>query len=69
MTDPVTSSNVVDLRSYHQARQNAAGRAHPISARCCRHCGASLLDGESDEDCSSLGISDAVPEPLRIFAD
>lgn len=69
MTDPVTSRNVVDLRSYQQARQQAASKAQPISARYCRHCGASLLDGESDEDCSSLGISDAVPEPLRIFAD
>ena len=69
MTDPVTSRNVVDLRSYQQARQNAAGRAHSISARCCRHCGASLMDGESDDDCSSLGIDDAAPVSRRIFAD
>ena len=69
MTDPVNTRNVVDFRSYQQARQNIAGRAQPISARSCRHCGASLMDGESDDDCSSLGISDVVPEPRRIFAD
>jgi hypothetical protein len=69
MTDPVTSPNVVNFLSYQQARQNAAGKAHPISARCCRHCGASLMDGESDDDCSSLGISDSAPAPRRIFAE
>jgi hypothetical protein len=68
MTDPVNTRNVVDFRSYQQARQNTA-KAKPISARNCRHCGASLMDGESDDDCSSLGISDAVPEPRRIFAE
>jgi hypothetical protein len=69
MTDPVTSRNVVDFRSYQQARQAANGKAQPISARNCRHCGASLMDGESDDDCSSLGISDVAPAPRRIFAD
>ena len=69
MTDPVNTRNVVDFLSYQQARQATAVRAQPISARNCRHCGASLMDGESDDDCSSLDISDAVPEPRRIFAD
>jgi hypothetical protein len=41
--------NVVDLRSYKQARI-AVGRAQAISARTCRHCGAALLEGESDDD-------------------
>ena len=68
MTDP-TSRNVVDFLSYQQARRSTAVRAQPISPRSCRHCGASLMDGESDDDCSSLGISDAAPEPRRIFAD
>jgi len=71
MIDPVISANVVDLRSYRQARQVTAesARAQPISARNCRHCGAGLMDGESDDDCSSLGISDAVPAARRIFAE
>jgi hypothetical protein len=68
MTDPVNPRNVVDFLSYQQARQTTV-KAQPISARNCRHCGASLMDGESDDDCSSLGISDAAPEPRRIFAE
>jgi hypothetical protein len=68
MTDPVTSRNVVDFRSYQHARQTTV-KAQPISARNCRHCGAGLMDGESDEDCSSLGIDDAAPALRRIFAE
>ena len=69
MIDSLTSDNVVDFRSYQQARQVTAVKAQPISARSCRHCGAGLMDGELDDDCSTLGISDAVPAPRRIFAD
>jgi len=68
MLDPVTFRNVVDFRSYQQARQ-ATSRAQPISARNCRHCGAGLMDGESDDDCSILSATDAVPAPLRIYAE
>ena len=69
MIDSLTSDNVVDFRSYQQARQVTAVKAQPISARNCRHCGAGLMDGESDDDCSSLGISEAVPAARRIFAE
>ena len=69
MIDQVTSRNVVDFLSYQEARRATMVRAQPISARNCRHCGAGLMDGESDDDCSTLGISDAVPAPRRIFAD
>ena len=44
--------NVVDFAHYREGRK-AAGTAPAISARSCRHCGAALLDGESDDDCSS----------------
>ena len=44
--------NVVDFASYQQGRKTA-GETLSISARACRHCGAALLDGESDDDCSS----------------
>jgi hypothetical protein len=69
MTDLVTSPNVVDFRSYQQARQATIARAQPISARNCRHCGAALMDGESDDDCSSLGIETAISSPRRSYAE
>ena len=43
--------NVVDFASYQRGRN--AGRAPAMSARMCRHCGAALLDGEREEECSS----------------
>ena len=69
MLDPMTAANVVDFRSYQQARQVTSAKAQPISARNCRHCGAGLMDGESDDDCSSLGISDAAPASRRFYAE
>ena len=44
--------NVVDFACYQSGR-NAGGKALAISARTCRHCRAALLDGESEDDCSS----------------
>ena len=44
--------NVVDFARY-QADRSAAGRAQAMSARMCRHCGAALLDGENEDECSS----------------
>ena len=53
----ITSSrNVVDFARY-QAGRNAAGKA--MSARICRHCGAVLLEGESEDECSSAFNIDA----------
>jgi hypothetical protein len=50
--------NVVDFARYQQGR-NGAGRAFAISPRLCRHCGAALLDGENQDDCSSAFNTDA----------
>lgn len=47
----ITSQNVVDLACYRE--RNGIARALPISPRICRHCGAALLDGEREEECSS----------------
>jgi len=58
--------NVVDLRSYQAARR---GKALAMTARNCRHCGAALLDGESDDDCSSAGIEAAAPTLRKFYAD
>jgi hypothetical protein len=43
---------VVDFARY-QAGRNAAARTLAISPRACRHCGAALMEGESEDECSS----------------
>jgi hypothetical protein len=48
--------NVVDFARYQQGRDG--GKAQAISARICRYCGAALLDGESQDDCSSAFNTD-----------
>ena len=44
--------NVIDFARYQQGR-GAAERMPAMSARMCRHCGAALLDGENEDECSS----------------
>ena len=72
--------NVLDFRSYQQLRKSAAdniaARLAPSPLRLCRHCGSALLDGESDDDCSSAGLvapALAVPAlravPRRFYAE
>ncbi len=62
--------NVIDLASYRQVV--AGGKAMAMPARMCRHCGAPLLDGENDDDCSTA-FSMAAPrlreQPRRFRAD
>lgn len=60
--------NVVDLRSYQLARRSV-GQAAAIQVRTCRHCSAALLDGESDDDCSSAGFNAAAPLRRKFYAD
>ena len=50
--------NVIDFASYQQGR-NIVVRAEAMSARVCRHCGAALLEGEREEECSSAPSVDA----------
>jgi hypothetical protein len=48
----ITSSrNVVDFARYQAGRN--AGKALAMSSRTCRHCGAALLEGEREDECSS----------------
>ena len=65
-----TPPNVIDLASYRHVVTN--GKASSMSARMCRHCGAPLLDGENDDDCSTA-IDAAAPQlreqPRRFRAD
>ncbi|WP_041801394.1 hypothetical protein [Rhodopseudomonas palustris] len=52
------AQNVVDFVGYQLRRSGAATRI-----RACRHCGAALGDGESDDDCSTLMLCE---QPTRI---
>jgi hypothetical protein len=52
--------NVIDFASYQQGRNIV--RAEAMSARTCRHCGASLADGEREDECSSVANAE---ETLR----
>jgi hypothetical protein len=54
MVEKVITSppNVVDFARYQQGH-NAPGKMLAMSARVCRHCGAALLEGESEDECSS----------------
>jgi hypothetical protein len=42
--------NVVDFARYQQGRSSGA---KALAMRACRHCGAALLEGESEDECSS----------------
>jgi hypothetical protein len=68
----ITSSrNVVDFAHY-QAGRNAAGKASALAAGVCRHCGAALLEGEREDECSSAFNIDAPGlrgGPRKFYAD
>ena len=49
---------VVDFARYQRSR-NDAGKTLAISAKSCRHCGAALMEGESEDECSSAFNSEA----------
>ncbi len=66
----ISSPNVVDLSRYREV--SVAGRATTMSARLCRHCGAALLDGEREDECSSafnIDVPAACVPTRRIVAD
>ena len=75
MVDKLTTSqrNVIDFLSYQLARRVGANAlvaaALAVSARSCRHCGAALAEGESDDDCSSLGVGVAQPGVRKFYAE
>ena len=62
--------NVVDLARYQAGR--AAGRMPAIRLTVCRHCGAMLLEGEREEECSGALIveaSGAGAAPRKFYAE
>jgi hypothetical protein len=54
--------NIIDLANYQRAQPTAA---QPVGTRWCRHCGAALLDDESEDDCSSAGLFLQAPARAR----
>jgi hypothetical protein len=55
---PIMSSpNVVDLARYRRRADGSPSLA--ISPRLCRHCGAALMEGEHEDECSSAANVDA----------
>jgi hypothetical protein len=59
--------NVVDFATYQQERKVAAAALHALL---CRHCGAKLGEGESEDECSSAAVGIEAPrlrESLRRF--
>ena len=53
----MSSPNVVELARYR--RRADGSRSLAISPRLCRHCGAALMDGEREDECSSVFEADA----------
>jgi hypothetical protein len=53
----MSGRNVIEFARYQQGR--AADKAQAIAARLCRHCGAALLDGENEDECSSAFNTEA----------
>ncbi len=60
--------NVIDLAAY-RLRPRPSDPA-PLRARFCRHCGAGLAEGESEDECSGAGLVLQHPTrawPSRVF--
>jgi hypothetical protein len=53
----MSSPNVVELARYR--RRADGSRSLAMSPRLCRHCGAALMDGEREDECSSVFDADA----------
>jgi hypothetical protein len=73
MVDKLTTPRgiVVDFQGYQQQRRVSAralvASALAVSARRCKHCGAVLAEGESEDECSSA-LNVAQPATARFRA-
>ena len=64
--------NVIDFARYQAGRSAAAGSALAMPGRACRHCGAALSEGESEDECSSAFNIKALrlrEPPRRFYAE
>ena len=73
MVEKVITSprNVIDFARYRAGR-NSGGKASALVARACRHCGAAMLEGESEDECSSAfntGVPRLRDAPRKFYAD
>ena len=59
--------NVIDFARY-QAGRGMAGTAPAKPGRACRHCGAALSEGESEDECSSA-FNTKAPSLRKFYAD
>jgi hypothetical protein len=57
--------NVVDFARYQAGR---TGTAAAMPGRTCRHCGAALLEGESEDECSSA-FNIMAPALRKFYSD
>jgi hypothetical protein len=57
------SPNIIELSRYRA--RGKSFRAPALSVRLCRHCGAKLMDGESEDECSSIYNVDIAGMRLR----
>ena len=57
--------NVVDFARYQAGR---TGTAPAMPGRVCRHCGAALLEGESEDECSSA-FNIKAPALRKFYSD
>jgi hypothetical protein len=62
--------NVIDFSRYLAVR-NGTAKAPAISAQACRHCGATLSEGEYEDECSSTSNTEAphVRGPSKFIAE
>jgi len=73
MVDKVATPgrNIIDFANYQRTQR--VGQAPTMSGQFCRHCGAPLFEGDSEDDCSSAGLSLQGPgrsrPPRRFRAD
>jgi len=57
------SPNVIELSRYRA--RTGAPRTAALATRLCRHCGAKLTDGESEDECSAIFNADIAGMRLR----
>ena len=57
------SPNIIELSRYRA--RTGAPRAAALSARLCRHCGAKLMEGEREDECSAMDNVDIAGMRLR----
>jgi hypothetical protein len=57
--------NVVDFARYQAGR---TGTAPAMPGRACRHCGAALSEGESEDECSSA-FNVKAPALRKFYSD